>query len=77
MVFMLFTIALIKQIRIVKLEILGLACKFIMYLASEFITVNINGKANPNLLAFAYVDSLYEGKNPTEFEFEENDIIYD
>ena len=45
----------------------------------NFITVNINGKAqaNPNLLAFAYVVSLLEGKNPTEFEFEENDIMID
>jgi len=35
-----------------------------------FIIVNINGKAlaNPNLLAFAYVVSLIEGKNPAEFE---------
>jgi hypothetical protein len=45
----------------------------------NFITVNINGKAqaNPNLIAFAYVVSLLEGKNPTEFEFEENDIMID
>ena len=44
----------------------------------NFITVKINGKAqaNPNLLAFAYVVSLLEGKNP-EFEFEENDIMID
>ena len=43
----------------------------------HFITVNINGKAlaNPNLLAFAYVVSLLEGKNPAEFE--ENDIMID
>jgi len=45
----------------------------------HFITVNINGKAlaNPNLLAFAYVISLLEGKNPAEFAFEENDIMID
>jgi hypothetical protein len=45
----------------------------------EFITVNINGKAqaNPNLLAFAYVVSLLEGLNPAEFEFEENDFMID
>jgi hypothetical protein len=45
----------------------------------KFITVNINGKAlaNPNLLALAYVVSLLEGKNPAEFEFEENDIMID
>ena len=45
----------------------------------NFITVNINGiaQANPNLLAFAYVFSLLEGKNPAEFEFEENDIMID
>jgi len=32
----------------------------------KFITVNINGKAlaNPNLLDFAHVVSLLEGKNP-------------
>ena len=43
----------------------------------KFITININGKAlaNPNLLAFAYVVSLLEGKNPAEFE--ENDIMID
>ena len=43
----------------------------------KFITVNINDKAlaNPNLLAFAYVVSLLEGKNPAEFE--ENDIMID
>ena len=41
--------------------------------------MKINGKAlaNPNLLAFAYVVSLLEGKNPAEFEFEENDIMID
>jgi hypothetical protein len=45
----------------------------------HIITVNINGKAlaNPNLLAFAYVVSLLEGKNLAEFEFEENDIMID
>ena len=45
----------------------------------HIITVNINGKAlaNPNLLDFAYVVSLLEGKNPAEFEFEENDIMID
>jgi hypothetical protein len=45
----------------------------------HIITVNINGKAlaNPYLLAFAYVISLLEGINPSEFAFEENDIMID
>ena len=45
----------------------------------NFITVNINGRdqANTALIAFAYVVSLLEGKNPAEFEFEEDDVMID
>ena len=45
----------------------------------NIITVNINGmvQANSLLIAFPYVVSLLDEKNPAEFAFEEDDVMID